>query len=971
MWTSEEEKQAQRGASGSGCERARSSVRRSTFSRPAISVRAADSKPEVVQRRPAIAPCPITGSRRLCALVLLLTAVLLLVTVPVVASTSGDSPEGLATAISPCAQLAVPLESAASYAVLGGSDVKSSGLTIVDGNLGLSPGASLTGFPPGNITGTVNADNAAAAAVQADLSAAYNSTVARYFVNVAAPTCWDLLGSDIGGRTLNAGAYWAWEANLTLSSEPVILDGGGDPNATFVFYVSAGLNVTSSVVLENGTRANDVYWLVGGDVNIGPSANMQGTIMSRSSVTMQSGSMLEGRALAEKWGVSLTNATVVVPKISPPYTVAFTETGLQFYHVAGSQYGTQWYVNVSSGGSYQQSAVSPTTNLAFPEGNGTYNYTVSSTNGHYSPAPALGSFTVNGGDVARAVTFYYGSYPLTFSESGLMTDTNWSVTLRGLSASSTASTVGFSIPNGTYSYSVVAIGYTASPASGNITVNGTAVTRGVAFKADPKTFGVTFREFGLPLGTEWSVTLNGVVVRSPTTTIAFRTVDGTYPYSVAPVAYFVLHPSAGRLVVSGAAAGRAITFGYPNGVPCGPVTVPLGSAASYGELAGTGVRGTGPIHGEIGVYPGASNFDNASAAAAQANLSIAYNSTLARYFEQGKCVTDISGDLGGLTLLPGLYKARSLTIDTAPLLLNAEGDPNATFVFYLGHNLSVASPGGVVLENDAQSGNVYWLVGGHAQIEAVGGAAPMDGTIMALGTSGLVNGGAYIYGRLLVETGLAFVADQAHIFGSAPRVPTVPLYPVKVTESGLPSGAKWGVYVNPGPATPSSSTALSFPEPNGTYGYSPTTAYPGYAPATASHTFTVDGATTTFAVQFTLITKGVRDLTPIRAISAVNWRLIAGIALAGALVTGVLVLPGRPPEPEGTESQPTRSQSGRRSRRIYRTEVQRVNDESGAERVIVPPGVATMLGIERDDDLVWTIDPATRRVRVTVEKRRR
>ncbi len=128
-------------------------------------------------------------------------------------------------------QAPVSLGSAGSFAVLGGQTVTNTGPTTLGGDLGVSPGSSLTGFPPGNVNGATHATDPTAARAQADLTAAYNDAALRQ------PS--QALPADLGGRTLTPGVYKAG-ATLALTGG-VTLDGQGDPNAVFVIQVGSAL----------------------------------------------------------------------------------------------------------------------------------------------------------------------------------------------------------------------------------------------------------------------------------------------------------------------------------------------------------------------------------------------------------------------------------------------------------------------------------------------------------------------------------------------------------------------------------------------------------------------------------------------------------------------------------------------------------------------------------------------------------
>ena len=170
------------------------------------------------------------------------------------------------------------------------------------------------------------------------------------------------------------------------------------------------------------------------------------------------------------------SGTISIVSTSPQvsiknYSVTFTETGLPS--------GTTWYVNLTNG----QSFSSTTSTISFSEPNGTYSYTIATTDKTYSPSPYSSSFTVNGASVPVSIAFSKVQYTVKFTESGLPSGTTWYVNLtNGQSFSSTTSTISFSEPNGTYSYTIGSVsGYTASPSSGSLTVSGSNATKTITF----------------------------------------------------------------------------------------------------------------------------------------------------------------------------------------------------------------------------------------------------------------------------------------------------------------------------------------------------------------------------------------------------------------------------------------------------------------------------------------------------------
>ncbi|HEY3339048.1 MAG TPA: ice-binding family protein [Propionicimonas sp.] len=188
-------------------------------------------------------------------------------------------------------------------------------------------------------------------------------------------------------------------------------------------------------------------------------------------------------------------------------------------------------------------------------------------------------------------------------------------------------------------------------------------------------------------------------------------------------------------------------------------SVGLGTTASYSVLAGQTVTNTGPstLSGSAGVHPGTAvvgfppgkvggiiHAADAQALQAKADLKTAYDDAAGQAAD-----ATVGAQLGGRTLVPGVYKAPSSTKITGSLTLDAKGDPDAVFVFQIGSGLTTASSSRVVLLNDAQSCHVFWQVGTSATL---GTSTRFVGTIMAL-TSISLKTGARIEGRALARNG--------------------------------------------------------------------------------------------------------------------------------------------------------------------------------------------------------------------------
>ena len=205
----------------------------------------------------------------------------------------------------------INLGAATGFGIVANSTITNVGTTVVNGNLALYPGSSVTGFPPGVVTGVQDIDNAAAIAAQASLVALYANLVARPFTT-------DESGIDLGTLTLGPGVY-KYSAAATLTGT-LHLNAGGDPNAVFVFQIGSTLTTAaaSSVVLSGGAQAGNVYWAVGSSATIGATSAMQGQIIAQASISMGNGSSSNGVLGALTAAVTLAGAAGSVVNAQAP-----------------------------------------------------------------------------------------------------------------------------------------------------------------------------------------------------------------------------------------------------------------------------------------------------------------------------------------------------------------------------------------------------------------------------------------------------------------------------------------------------------------------------------------------------------------------------------------------------------------------------------------------------------------------------
>jgi Ice-binding-like len=200
----------------------------------------------------------------------------------------------------------VNLGTAQSFVALAGATVTNTGPSVLNGDLGVSPGTALTGFGlPAVVNGATHSADAVAAQAQLDLTTAYNAAAGE----AVAPAN-DLTGTDLGNRVLKAGAYrFTSSAQLT---GPLTLDAEGNPAAQFVFEIASTLTTASasSVVLLNGANPCNVFWQVGSSATLGTTTAFQGNIMALASVSLNNGATVIGRVLARNGQVSLINNVI-------------------------------------------------------------------------------------------------------------------------------------------------------------------------------------------------------------------------------------------------------------------------------------------------------------------------------------------------------------------------------------------------------------------------------------------------------------------------------------------------------------------------------------------------------------------------------------------------------------------------------------------------------------------------------------
>lgn len=204
----------------------------------------------------------------------------------------------------------IPLGTAAPFGVLGASTVTNTGPTTVLGDVGLSPGTSVTGFtgaPDGSYTGTLHATDEVAAGANADLTKAYNVAAGL------TPTATGF--SELTGDSLVPGVYSGVKLSVTGT-----LTLAGTAESVWVFQADETLTTASAsaIVMTGGASVCNVFWKVGSSATLGSSSFFAGTILADQSISVTTGATIAGRLLARVGAVTLQDNDIVAPQDCGP-----------------------------------------------------------------------------------------------------------------------------------------------------------------------------------------------------------------------------------------------------------------------------------------------------------------------------------------------------------------------------------------------------------------------------------------------------------------------------------------------------------------------------------------------------------------------------------------------------------------------------------------------------------------------------
>ena len=582
---------------------------------------------------------------------------------------------GLSAPASATTLSAVPLGTAAAYSALAGASVANTGPSALSGNVGVSPGGTITGFPPGTLTGTIYRGTAEAATAHNDLTAAYNDAASR------ART--DTISGDLAGRTLTAGVYRS-AAALSVSTM-LTLDGLGNPDSVFIFQVAAAMSTAASsrIILTNGAQASRVFWQVSAAVSLGATSSFSGTLLGLEAISVGASTGIIGRVLSVNGAVSLSSNSV------NPEGAVQLGTAFDFSVLAATG-----VVNSGSTAINADVGVSPGTSITgFPPGiiDG-QTHTADAQSGQAQTDLRTAYNDITARPASQVLAANPGGQTLT---AGVYSSVG-SVDLR-----STVTLDGQGNPNAVFILKVNGT-LTSAAATRIVLANGTKPNRVFWQVTAGTTLGSASSFTGSILGSGAIVLQNGVRVTgralsmSGSVTLNQATFSSLSPINLRTVANFS--------VLGGTSVDNvgSTVLNYSVGVSPGTTIT--------GFPPGTSTNGT--IHA-----------GDQDAAQAHTDAIAAYNEALAL-----DAATPVSGDLAGMTLRSGVYSSPAAASVSGILTLDGRNDPNGVFIFKVGAAFGTAASSQIRLINGADLNRVFWQVTGAVSL---GASSEFAGTVIS------------------------------------------------------------------------------------------------------------------------------------------------------------------------------------------------------------------------------------------------
>jgi ABC-type transport system substrate-binding protein len=504
------------------------------------------------------------------------------------------------------------------------------------------------------------------------------------------------------------------------------------------------------------------------------------------------------------------------------YSATFTESGLPA--------STNWSVTLGPTTLYSTSSSITFTGVA----NGTYPYAVSFEPG-YTAAPSNGNLTVSGADASASITYSTAAgtpTPLYFNQTGLVSNSTWSVVVQGYgSVSGNGSSIRFDLPaSATYTYLPGAVASYQPPAGGSATVATSPVSVNLSYTPlYLPTYQVTFDQTGLPGGTGWSITLGttgaAYNIASTTSSLSFWETNGTYGVVVHAPSGYVASAVHAKVTVNGDNVTVQVMF------------TPTASAYTL-TFTATGLGASTPWNVSIG------------------NLSVGSTTTTIVFNVGNGTYAWTSSTVPGFIVVAGSKTGSAVVNGSAQGVTVAFMPYTYTVTFFEG-GLAAGASWSVTVNGTAQGPTTgYYLA-----VNLTNGTYPFvvsgPSEYAATPASGNV-------------TVAASGATQVIIFGPIPET-----FTVTFSTTTLPSGSSWTVYFGSQSGS-STSSSQAFSVVNGTYTYS-VVAPNGYTATPGGGTVSVTG---TPASQTIVFTKNATAASP-------SWTYLSGLSYA---LIGVLAL---------------------------------------------------------------------------------
>lgn len=227
-------------------------------------------------------------------------------------------------ALSAVAQSSVILGASDGFAVLGGSAVTDAGGSVFFGNVGVSPGTSITGIVGASVSGgSIHLNDTLAIQAHTDAESAYN-----YLAGLDSD--FSLISAELGGLILAPGVYTL--ADSALLTGNLTLNGEGFVNPEWVFQIDSTLTTASgsSILAINGANSSNIYFQVGSSATLGSGTDFVGNILADQSISSTSGTTVNGRLLAINAAVTMGGTVVTIPETSASALAALSLCGVLF-----------------------------------------------------------------------------------------------------------------------------------------------------------------------------------------------------------------------------------------------------------------------------------------------------------------------------------------------------------------------------------------------------------------------------------------------------------------------------------------------------------------------------------------------------------------------------------------------------------------------------------------------------------------